>query len=265
MGLSVTSCADVILVGTSVRGNNGCEGGVISDINAGVAVVVSFSTLHAYECTFRGGDAFTAYSMSWSNGEAGLKENGSSFVMLSGCQISGGDSACWDYGFCAGYPGTGFKHNSGQAYALDTTIQAGAPGSAGLSCTCSRPDHTGAGTVQVLSGQALDLRTDSPKREGETFTYTIVGPPNVPVWLGTSLRTGGQFLSSFRGSVLIGLPPLSLRSVGTTDATGALSVTQVVPSILTGPSGIRLFVQPYYSSPIVLGRGACVLALDSSL
>lgn len=267
-GLHAERCADLILVGTSARGNDGLEGVLISDIDASSGVFLGRSTLHAYGCSFRGGDAFAVTSISYSDGGAGLHEqNVASLAMLSDCQLTGGNGACYFGGVCFGQPGPGFDQLDGQAYAFDTTMGAGvgSPSCSGTFFSCSSPAHTGSGTVQVFPGQALDLRTDSPKREGETLTYTIDGPPNVPVWLVMSLRPDGQFVAPLRGSTLIGLPSLQVRSAGTTDGSGALTATQVVPPILSGPSGIRLFVQPYYASPIVLGRGAFVLALDSSL
>jgi len=268
-GLHAERCDDLILVGTSARGNDGLEGTIgVSDIDASSGVFLGRSTLHAYGCTFRGGDAFAVTSISYSDGGAGLHEqNVASLAMLSACQLTGGDGACYFGGVCFGQPGPGFDQLGGQAYALATSIRAGvgSPSCSGTFFICGSPAHTGGGTVQVFPEQALDLRTDSPKREGETLTYTIDGPPNVPVWLVMSLQPGGRFVAPLRGSALIGLPALQVRSAGTTDGSGALTTTQVVPPILSGPSGIRLFVQPFYVNPVVLGRGAFVLALDSSL
>jgi len=266
-GLHVDGCADVILAGTSLHGNDGCVPGFPATpaIYPSPGVFLSNSTAHAYGCTFRGGDAFIADLTTWADGQAGVREQGTaSFVMLSGCLTRGGDSQCQFLGVCRGLPGPGLAQANAQAYALDTVLSAGAPSSSGF-CSCSSPDHIGSASLQTLTGAALDLSTNSPKREGETLTYTIDGPPNVPVWLVMSLRPDGQFVAPLRGSTLIGLPALQVRSAGTTDGSGALTATQVVPAILSGPSGIRLFVQPYYASPIVLGRGAFVLALDSSL
>jgi hypothetical protein len=213
---------------------------------------------------------------------------GGSTLVLSGCLVRGGSSAC-RYSFCGAGPspqqgGIGLEVISGDVHALDTEIEGG-PGSYGSSpwgpADCLGPvGPAHSGTIHFLAGRALRVTPLAPTRENETATLHVEGPPHVLVRLGASDRPATvPYLDLLRGTLLLAFSSGQIpRTLGVTNASGVLDATLAVGPLRPGVETETVFYQVFHleydrwrvrpiGQPLdtfVLGQGTMLLGLDES-
>ncbi len=263
-GIVVDDCDSVILIGTDALGQSWGDDCLHDSAEGGHGLWMSRSSVHAYGCNFDGGDGGAYFDNFCPCCRAGQPGSGvymaaaPQFLLLSDCTAVGGDGGPGDLGCSSGAAGL---RASGSVYLQASALEGGR--GAG-SCADGLPS---AGPVTVISGEVLRLTAPSPVREGNTVQFGVQGPPNVPVWLVMSTASDGTFFPSLEGSILIRRPAVLYRFLGTTDATGALSHTEVVPSFRPATESILTFWQLAAITPsagIQVAEGTMILALDQA-
>ena len=248
-GILVDRCDDVILV-NSVFGEPNRDGsnGVSGDTPG---LVAKNSTVHAYGCTFGGGQAFLEPGAPFGGFYAhragpGIDQE-SGFLALSGCTLQGGDGFSALQGVCYFTPPAPALRFEGEAWLHDTKLiegQPSPPSACPPSASTTRVETTN-GTLVRRPGDALRVESRMVSRAGERVRLDVQGPPFVPVWIGVSAVPAGRHVPGFNGGSIVIDNPIQIRFLGVTDQNGDLSVERARPQLaMTG--GVPTYLQCYY-------------------
>ena len=249
------------------------------------------SAIHAYECSFIGGDGWlNLFSSPWAPtpGRGVWSRDPGDYLFLSRCLLKGGDGhGCYQgVGSCLGVDGgTGFE-NLGTASVLECELVGGtAPPTDVLACgiffNCGTDGEPLVGTVTTLDGGAVTGSVSSPVREGEALTVRVQAPPYSAVWAIIARQPeASPAPHPFVGTVLTAMSPRPTeRFLGVTDANGELERAIVTDPLPLGAESATYFWQFHYLEDdriggnahgvlkkprYRLGTGAMVVVLDDA-
>ena len=226
-------------VGLGLQGN----GGAGARIENGAAV--SF-----YDCQIRAGrgghvDTDEAALDGGDGGHAVLFRSGT--LVLSGCELTAGDGGLGGTDpdalsgpLCGGGGDAGsavahgvFLTGPAEAYALDTTLQPGAPGLGGSGCgdgAAGLEVDLPNGSLALQPGSAASLQLNSPVDLDATVTVAVEGAPGAPAALLVNSGSEWLYESAVFGSFHVDLSAVAILNLGVLPADGQLSFDVAAPS-----------------------------------
>lgn len=261
-GLKADRAHNLVLLRCTLRGESGKDNFPwMGDLDAYPGLTMSLSTIHAYDCTIRGGNGGrNSGTPSWGgDGGDGVSMNGG-FLFLSGCQVQGGIGTHEMQFSGVGGHGIDLDGNA-DVVVLDSSVVGGDTEDP------SQPDgedfSVGSGsTVGHLPGTSLSCVASSPVRESESLALDLSGPPHVPVWFAVSTVPFARYYEFVQGSLLIA-PPMVTLDLGFLDGNGALQAN--LPIFAVPGDFLHFYGQSYYLDPVhglTLGAGTTTLLLD---
>ncbi|MEQ1891302.1 MAG: hypothetical protein ABL998_02070 [Planctomycetota bacterium] len=271
--VQVYRCASVVLLGVTASGGAAGAGGCTAfGSPAGAGLTVADSSISCYGCTFAGGDGgwnlrrcdFFDKCSDWGGAEGVSSYSSSTYLMLSACSITGGDSPgsylpCDLVGGSPNRGGIGLMAYGGSANVLECLL-AGGQGVGGVGSPY-------VGTPTFLPGRALRVTPGSPVRENQSAHVHLEGPSSVPVWMAMSPEPDTlPAINLLRGTALLSLSPVpKVRFLGVTSAMGILDMNIPVGVLPAGTDARLTFAQFYYlESPTLPGGHFALLQPPAS-
>lgn len=265
-GLWAVQAAECVLVRCELRGGNFVASGSGNGGSGAPGARVQSADVHAYGCTFEGGQGSTDFSSGAgaAGGPGVLVDGGFLFAeesLLQGAVQPGG---------CAlpspSAPGPGLAlAGGGEAFFLDSVALPGAL-QPGCAC-CAAPAVVGAGLI-TLPGVGRSLVFPSPLREGEVGNLSVSGEPGDLAFLGFTDAPGSVFLPGLGGTFLLA-SPTPVLPLGAVPPGGALSLPLPIPELGPGLESFTWFLQlgvlAADGTTVVLGDPAHAVLLDGSL
>ena len=291
-GILAQDSTAVVLIRTTARGDEltQCTDG---DFEAGSGLVLERASVHAFGCTFTGGDGFMitkffppsdCFAQYAGDGIRSL--DAQDFLFLSDCTARGGEGICTlhEFGVRIGESGQGLRA-IGTAEVLDSKLEGGPPGHQSWvfppAPVCTPAGLPSSGPVRTHPGRSLRFTWADQASEQSPVELTFEGPPHAAVLLSSGPKVETLFSLTPLGSALIGLPR-QLDFAGFLDATGRLSITVQLPPLHPLVEGRPVFAQAYYLDPhpagplggsgkirhvplrFVRGEGSMLVGLDES-
>lgn len=269
--IAFTECA----VHGGKGGNHGCE--VLENPGSGGhAILCSTSNVVAYMCSIAGGHAGSGGDRP-ANGGDGIRLGTGSGVFSAGSMVHGGNGSnptfdprgCWPAG--NGGPGLQWLGTTTFLWRLAGGLDGGM---GGFTAGCTNQGSHGAPTIGsgspfMFAVSPLALQMQSVAREGQTVQITFVGDPGDRVALFQGDDTAYLGIPSWRGFLLVDVPPGPQRSIKfcTIPASGTLTRSFHIASLPNGVESKVRYFQAYRTaaSGITLGSFVPMVVLDSEL
>ena len=265
----VAGCDDVALVHCAIVGGDGGDSEYYWCLDTGGdggrGIFASASSVSLYECSVIGGEGGTSgYSGS---GGAGVHLMGSD-LFASGRIIRGGDAGLTnDVIWICGDGGAGaFVDQNSVLRLRDVVLEGGKKGYPNGCDSSDGPDFSGTGILTIYPGAARDLIAARVVREGVAADLNFKGEPGDRVFLTRSDAAAQLHLPFLEGSWLL-QPPLSMKAMGTIDASGTLAVSMPVSELPPGIEADLIHLQAVFTGAVdgkTLGSAVQLLVVDSA-
>ncbi len=225
------------------------------------------STVSVYDSSITGSSGPDAQSQVFTvwppaDGGQGCRVNGSSTILLAGCNVTGGSggavgagSLCFDSGDGGHALTLGSLFGAPLVRVRDTQLAGGqggvvAAGCAGAVGADGLETEVTAGTIAALAGAARSLTTNSFVVEGDDVTLSFRGEPGDTVTLLTSASLGPSlFFAPSQTTLHLALPFLTIP-LTTVPASGTLEIAAPVPLLPGGLDFVTVPVQAlFFTSP----------------
>lgn len=246
-GMVCTSCADVALLRTYVRGESG--GTSPQPSSGSVAIQATGSTLAIHDSSAYGGRGRNGYIdggvVSGGPGSAAIAMSGGSLVLQS-ARIQGGAGGDGTGGGAGGPGGAGLVLSAGATARAIGGRTLGGPGGIGTSA--------GAHGVPVVLDGGSWSRVDGPSRAFAAPRIAHAGQPLVLELSGSAgeravvaASAGAAYADSpALDGVLLLRPPMRRFATGIVGADGTVTLTQTTPGVPGGAPNGLLHLQPVF-------------------
>lgn len=213
VGGTITNCDSVVLSGCDFSGGRGLYGvGGVDGFPGFAGLLVSNSTVAAYDGYFHGGEGGPTSGVSGGDGGPGLSAV-SSQIFAARCTFvggvgGGGISSSYPAMWC-GIGGAGLELDAGSRAHLLQNSAAGGPSGANCQPPGSSAPYSGAGAFEFLPGTArvFDLATITADRI--PWTLAVAGVAGDQVFLHRSLDPVFQYEPALSGVCTAQLPPFA--------------------------------------------------------